>query len=72
MGFQVEANKIRNKAHRGAFEKGYNAAAEGRDVTACPYAASLDDRHGWSAVFRDRWLEGWNLYHQDSVEVREY
>ncbi len=58
-----------NRAHRGAFMKGYQAFLDGQEEGACPY---LDKRKGgnkltWSRSFGAAWRDGWRWAKKEQV-----
>ena len=47
-------------AFRGAYRKGYAAAAAGKPETRCPYKGKRPTgRRSWSETFADCWRMGW-------------
>jgi len=53
---------ITNRAHRGAFRRGWNAYCLGSSQTQCPYHVQAEDRYGnsYRRVFARCWCEGWS------------
>ena len=51
---------------RGAYRKGYEAAAAGKTAGACPYEDKRKDcgRLTWSRAFRAAWHDGWDAARQ--------
>lgn len=50
-----------NRAHRGAFMKGYRAFIAGEEITNCPYLDKRKDGNKltWSRSFDAAWRDGW-------------
>lgn len=50
-----------NRAHRGAFMKGYRAFINGEAITESPYNDKRKDSGGltWSRSFHTAWVDGW-------------
>jgi ribosome modulation factor len=50
-----------NRAHQGAFKKGYAAFASGVAADQCPYDDKRKDnnRLTWSRSFSAAWRDGW-------------
>ena len=50
-----------NRAHRGAFMKGYNAFVSGESIEASPYddKRQYSGKLTWSRSFHAAWVDGW-------------
>jgi ribosome modulation factor len=50
-----------NRAHRGAYRKGYSAGASGEPIESCPYEDRRKEsgRLSWSRSFITAWTDGW-------------
>jgi len=51
------ANDWANRAHRGAYDRGFAAFQQGRSHKSCPYSGAI--ARGGDRPFRNAWLAGW-------------
>ena len=65
---QPERFHLWNRAHRGAFLKGFNCFFDGININQSPY---VDIRKGgggltWSRSFHAAWVDGWRWAEKES------